>query len=89
MKDIQKDPIQAQQAAMPQHDNTALKIVVIVLVVIFGLPLILIIAAFVFIILIADQLTFINLALHFTGISFIIINVVVSALIERDEEERA
>ena len=49
MKDIQKDPIQAQQAAMPQHDNTALKIVVIVLIVVFGLPLILIIAAFVFI----------------------------------------
>jgi len=49
MKDIQKDPIQTQQAAMPQQDNSGLKVVVIILIVLFGFPLLFIVAAFVFI----------------------------------------
>lgn len=48
MKDIQKEPIQAQAPA-PKQDNTALKVVIIVLIVVFGFPLILIAIAFIFI----------------------------------------
>lgn len=44
MNNIQKDPIQPGQAPMPQRDNTALKVVVIVLIVIFGFPIILVTA---------------------------------------------
>lgn len=57
MSNIQKDPIQPGQAPMPQHDNTGLKVVVIVLIVIFGLPLILVIAAFIFISVNFDKFT--------------------------------
>lgn len=44
-----KDSAQAEQAAAPQKDNTAFKIVAIVLIVLFGFPLIMAIAALIFI----------------------------------------
>ena len=49
MSDIQKDPIQAAQAPMPQKDNTAGKVIAIVVVVLFGFPIILAIAGMIFV----------------------------------------
>ena len=57
MSDIQKDPIQPGQAPMPQRDNTGLKVVIIVLIVIFGFPIILVSLVLIFVFSNFDKIT--------------------------------
>ncbi len=57
MSDLQKAPIQPGQATMPQRDNTGLKIVLVVVLIIFGFPVILTIAGLIFISANFDKVT--------------------------------